>query len=56
MDALDCSADDLIGKIEIPASRRETGTDHPAPGESGLSALKEKGFRPRRASVLPPNS
>lgn len=56
MDALDCSADDLIGKIEVTASRRETGTGHPAPGESGVSVLKEKGFRPRRASVLPPRS
>lgn len=55
MDALDCSADDLIGKIEVPASRRETGTDHPA-AESGLRVLKDKGFRPRRASVLPPSS
>lgn len=56
MDALDCSADDLIGKIKAPASRRETGTDHSAPEESGLSVLKEKGFRPRPASVLPPSS
>jgi len=54
MDALDCSADDLIGKIDVPAGRRETGTDRSASGEeSGLSTLKEKGFRPRRASVLP---
>lgn len=56
MDALDCAADDLIGKIDVPASQRGTGTDHPAPGESGLSVLTEKGFRPRRASVLPPSS
>lgn len=56
MDALDCSADDLIGKIDVPASRRETGTDHAAPAESGLNVLKDKGFRPRRASVLPPGS
>jgi hypothetical protein len=50
------SADDLIGKIEVPASRRETGTGHAAPEESGLSVLKDKGFRPRRAAVLPPRS
>lgn len=56
MDALDCSADDLIGKIQVPASRRGTGTDHSAPEESGLNVLKDKGFRPRRASVLQPNS
>lgn len=55
MDALDCSADDLIGKIEVPAGRRETGTDHSARGESGLSVLKDKGLRPRRALVLPPS-
>jgi DNA-binding Xre family transcriptional regulator len=54
MDALDCSADDLIGKIAIPASRRGTGTDHSAPAEFGIGVLKEKGFLPRRASVLPP--
>lgn len=55
MDALECSADDLISKIQVPASRRETGTDHSEP-ESGLKVLKDKGLRPRRASVLPPSS
>lgn len=55
MDALDCSADDLIGKIEVSVSRQETGTNDSAPTESGLSVLKDKGFRPRRASVLPQN-
>ncbi|WP_024366447.1 helix-turn-helix domain-containing protein [Arthrobacter sp. TB 26] len=56
MDALDCNADDLIGKIVVPASRRVTGTEQSASAESGLNVLKEKGFRPRRASVLPPSS
>ena len=54
MDALDCSADDLIGKIAVPARRRVTGTDDSGPAESGVGVLKEKGFLPRRASVLPP--
>jgi DNA-binding Xre family transcriptional regulator len=54
MDALDCSADDLIGKTAIPVSHRETGTEDSATSESGLRVLKDKGFRPRRASVLPP--
>lgn len=54
MDALDCSADDLIGKIATPVSRRVTGTDDPGPAESGVGVLKEKGFLPRRALVLPP--
>lgn len=56
MDALDCSADDLIGKVAVPAGRRGTGTADPAPAESGAEVLKEKGFLPRRASILPPTS
>jgi DNA-binding Xre family transcriptional regulator len=54
MDALDCTADDLIGKVQVPAARaRVTSTGEGGGTESGLAVLKEKGFRPRRAGVLP---
>jgi DNA-binding Xre family transcriptional regulator len=54
MDALDCSADDLICKVSVPSARgRATGTDD-APGtEKGLDVLREKGLRPKRAEILP---
>jgi DNA-binding Xre family transcriptional regulator len=56
MDALDCSADDLIGKVTVPSARGRatgTGTDE-APGtEKGLDVLRDKGLRPRRAEILP---
>lgn len=55
MDALECSADDLIGKVQIPALVRASGTSGGSPSEPGLAVLKDKGFRPRRAGVLPPN-
>ncbi|WP_064722956.1 helix-turn-helix domain-containing protein [Paenarthrobacter nicotinovorans] len=55
MDALNCSADDLIGKTEVPAAKdRKTGTGHEAPEpENGLEAPRDKGFRPKRAAILP---
>lgn len=54
MDALNCSADDLIGKVQVPAARpRVTSTGDAAGTEPGLAVLKEKGFRPRRAGILP---
>ena len=57
MDALDCTADELIGKVSIPAARgRATGTDQAAGGEKGLETLRGKGHRPKRASILPPDN
>jgi len=54
MDALDCSADELIGKVRIPSVRgRTTGTEDVAGDENGLDILREKGLRPKRAGILP---
>lgn len=56
MDALDCSADDLIGKVRVPSPRargRATGTEDAPATEKGLDVLREKGLRPRRARILP---
>lgn len=55
MDALDCTADELIGKIAVPETRsRATGTDKNLAAEKGLETLREKGHRPKRAGILPP--
>ncbi|MET4622850.1 DNA-binding Xre family transcriptional regulator [Arthrobacter sp. 2762] len=56
MDALDCSADDLIGKIQMPAARKDANGTEAGTTEPGLDVLKHKGYRPRRAGVLPPNA
>lgn len=59
MDALDCTADELIGKVSIPAARGRaagTGTDDDLGGAGGLETLKENGYRPKRAGVLPPDN
>ena len=57
MDALDCSADDLIGKTAVPSAKEKTGTDHDAPEpEKGLETLRDKGFRPKRAAIVPTDS
>lgn len=54
MDALDCSADDLIGKVHVPSMQgRSTGTDDTPAAEKGLDVLREKGLRPKRARILP---
>ncbi|PTT67779.1 helix-turn-helix domain-containing protein [Arthrobacter sp. HMWF013] len=57
MDALDCTADELIGKVSMPTARgRATGTDQSAGSEKGLETLRERGHRPKRATILPPDN
>lgn len=54
MDALECSADDLIGKVRVPSAHgRATGTEDAPGNEKALDVLREKGLRPRRAAILP---
>lgn len=55
MDALDCSADDLIGKITVPTvNAHKTGTDDESPDpERGLNVLRDKGLSPKRAAIRP---
>ncbi|TSE15760.1 helix-turn-helix transcriptional regulator [Arthrobacter sp. KBS0703] len=52
MDIFDCSADDLVRKVDLGASSASTGTGGP---EQGASAdfLRERGLRPKRAQILP---
>lgn len=56
MDILECSADDLVRKIDLGASAIATGTDSPDRSPGGTAVLREKGLRPPRARVLPPNA
>lgn len=59
MDALDCTADELIGKVSLPTARgRATGTgvDDTLGGDKALESLKDKGHRPKRAGILPPTN
>ncbi|WP_331758684.1 helix-turn-helix transcriptional regulator (plasmid) [Nocardia sp. NBC_01377] len=52
MDIFDCSADDLIDRVQMGAAA--TGTDAASAGEhSSAEVLREKGLRPRRAEILP---
>ena len=54
MDALDCSADDLICKVRTPSARsRASGTEDAPATEKGLDVLRENGLRPRPARILP---
>jgi DNA-binding Xre family transcriptional regulator len=55
MDALDCTADDLIVKVEVGVSAEAVSSAEGGSMESALAVVKEKGFRPRRAAILPPD-
>ncbi|MGW0251986.1 helix-turn-helix domain-containing protein [Nocardia goodfellowii] len=53
MDIFECSADDLISRVQMGAAAA-TGTDMaPAGDHSSAEVLREKGLRPRRAEILP---
>ncbi|WP_314432706.1 helix-turn-helix transcriptional regulator [Microbacterium lacticum] len=56
MDILECSADDLVRKVDLGAAVAATGTDGPDRSSSGTAVLREKGLRPPRARVLPPDA
>lgn len=53
MDIFDCTADELISRVEMGAAAA-TGTDgEQAEDRPASSVLREKGLRPRRAEILP---
>lgn len=55
MDILDCTADDLVRRVDLGAAAvpsKATGTDG-GPVSSGTSILKERGLRPKRAQIQP---
>lgn len=55
MDILDCTADDLVRRVELGASATHseaTGTDG-GPEPSGTSVLRDKNLRPKRAKIQP---
>ena len=54
MDILDCSADDLVSRVDMGAvaTKTATGTES-ASSEQGTAVLRDKGLRPRRAEILP---
>lgn len=53
MDALGCTADDLVIKVEAGTATVEaTGTDG-VDAVDALTALKRNGFRPPRANISP---
>mgnify|MGYP003453272393 CR=1 FL=1 len=56
MDIFDCGADDLIRKVDLGASAVATGTDGKDRLANGAATLREKGLRPPRARVLPPDA
>lgn len=55
MDILDCTADDLVRRVELGTSATHseaTGTDG-GPEPSGTSVLRDKNLRPKRAQIQP---
>jgi DNA-binding Xre family transcriptional regulator len=55
MDILDCTADDLVRRVELGAAAtpsEATGTDGGSE-PSGTSVLREKNLRPKRAQIQP---
>lgn len=55
MDIFDCTADELISRVELGAAAA-TGTDgEPIEERPAASVLREKGLRPRRAEIFPRN-
>ena len=54
MDILDCSADDLVHRVDMgaAATKAATGTESVS-SEQGTAILREKGLRPKRAEILP---
>lgn len=54
MDIFDCTADDLIRRVEMGAVAT-TGTED-AVENRGATVLREKGLRPKPARILPPDA
>lgn len=52
MDIFDCTADDLIQRVELSQTAVVTGTDDPAQ-EGNAEFLRASGFRPKRAHIVP---
>ncbi|WP_201276637.1 helix-turn-helix domain-containing protein [Marisediminicola senii] len=54
MDIFDCSADDLVGRVNMgaAATNAATGTESVS-SEQGTARLRESGLRPKRAEILP---
>ena len=52
MDIFDCTADELISRVEMGAAAA-TGTSG-GPEDRSSSVLRDKGLRPRPAQIVPP--
>lgn len=53
MDIFDCTADELIERVEMGVAAANGTDGEPAEDRSASSVLREKGLRPRRAEILP---
>jgi DNA-binding Xre family transcriptional regulator len=51
MDIFDCTADDLISRVEMGVVAA-TGTDNETVADRSSGVLREKGLRPRRAEIV----
>jgi hypothetical protein len=52
MDIFDCTADDLISRVQLGLAAT-TGTDDQPVRDRSSAVLRERGLRPRRAEILP---
>lgn len=52
MDIFDCTANDLISRVELGAAKATGTTGAPAEDRSA-AVLRDKGLRPRRAEIVP---
>ncbi|MBA4246967.1 MAG: XRE family transcriptional regulator [Microbacterium sp.] len=56
MDIFECSADDLIHKVNLGAAVAATGTSGDDKAITGTAAIRDKGLRPPRARVISPDA
>lgn len=55
MDIFNCTADDLIVRVDLGAVSRRTGTDA-GPSVASVDTLRASGARPKRARIVPPDN
>ncbi|GGH11333.1 hypothetical protein GCM10011577_40560 [Pseudarthrobacter polychromogenes] len=53
MDIFDCRADDLIQRVELGKPAALTGTEETEASAASADFLRQQGFRPKRAKIIP---
>lgn len=53
MDILNCTADDLIARVDVGTAAARTGTDNAEADTPASAILRERGLRPPRSVIEP---